>query len=225
MCRACTLLICCAVCVFSHCLALCDPMDSGPGGSSAYGTFPGKNTGDGCRFLLWGIFPTQGLNPCFLCLLDWLVNSLPLAPHGLRPSSWGASLVPLVSPPAVFADRENTDIFCMLSFNSIKGFKGIVTGVRSNQGLCTKVVLSFPDCSSLESTSLPFPELTIEICPLELREGHEGWLEKLPKPRSPYSILLNFKSSLELWMLKWQWHQSTTYRKDRKHQLTYQINW
>ena len=25
--------------------------------------FPGKNTGVGCRFLLQGIFPTQGLNP------------------------------------------------------------------------------------------------------------------------------------------------------------------
>ena len=28
--------------------------------------FPGKNKGMGCHFLLQGIFPTQGLNPCFL---------------------------------------------------------------------------------------------------------------------------------------------------------------
>ena len=28
--------------------------------------FPGKNTGVGCRVLLWGIFPTQELNPCLL---------------------------------------------------------------------------------------------------------------------------------------------------------------
>ena len=28
--------------------------------------FPGKNTGVGCQFLLQGIFPTQGLNPCLL---------------------------------------------------------------------------------------------------------------------------------------------------------------
>ena len=27
---------------------------------------PGKNTGVGCHFLLQGIFPTQGLNPCLL---------------------------------------------------------------------------------------------------------------------------------------------------------------
>ena len=28
--------------------------------------FPGKNTGVGCHFLLQGIFPTQGSNPCLL---------------------------------------------------------------------------------------------------------------------------------------------------------------
>ena len=31
--------------------------------------FPGKNTGEGCHFLLQGIFPTQGLNLNFLYLL------------------------------------------------------------------------------------------------------------------------------------------------------------
>ena len=29
-----------------------------------------KNTGVGCHFLLQRIFPTQGLNPCLLCLLN-----------------------------------------------------------------------------------------------------------------------------------------------------------
>ena len=32
----------------------------------------------GCYFLLQGIFPTQGLNSCLLCLLHWQVDSLPL---------------------------------------------------------------------------------------------------------------------------------------------------
>ena len=32
---------------------------------------PGKNTGVGCHALLQGIFPTPGLNPCFLYLLLW----------------------------------------------------------------------------------------------------------------------------------------------------------
>ena len=31
--------------------------------------FSGKNTGAGCHFLLQGIFPTQGSNPCPLLLL------------------------------------------------------------------------------------------------------------------------------------------------------------
>ena len=30
---------------------------------------PGKNIGVGCHFLLQGIFPTQGYNPCILHLL------------------------------------------------------------------------------------------------------------------------------------------------------------
>ena len=40
--------------------------------------FPGKNTGVGCHALLQGIFPTQGANPHFLCLLLWQVHALPL---------------------------------------------------------------------------------------------------------------------------------------------------
>ena len=39
----------------------------------------GKNAGDSCHFLLQGIFPTQGLNPC---LQHWQVDSLPLVPPG-----------------------------------------------------------------------------------------------------------------------------------------------
>ena len=39
---------------------------------------PGKNTGVGCDFLLQGIFLTQGLNPCLLCLLHcrWILYPL-----------------------------------------------------------------------------------------------------------------------------------------------------
>ena len=39
--------------------------------------FPGKNTAVGCHFLLQGIFPNQGSNPCLLHLLNWQVDSLP----------------------------------------------------------------------------------------------------------------------------------------------------
>ena len=44
--------------------------------------FPGKNTGVSCHFLLHGIFLTQGLNLCLLCLLLWQADSLPLVPLG-----------------------------------------------------------------------------------------------------------------------------------------------
>ena len=43
---------------------------------------PGEKTAMGCHALLQGILPTQGLNPCLLCLLHWQVGSLPLAPPG-----------------------------------------------------------------------------------------------------------------------------------------------
>ena len=37
---------------------------------------PGKNTGVCCHFLLQGIFPTQGSNPCLLHLLHWQIRSV-----------------------------------------------------------------------------------------------------------------------------------------------------
>ena len=57
-------------CVRVHaqlCLTLCDSMGYNLPG------FPGNNTGASCQFLLQGIFPTQGSNPC---LLHWQVDSL-----------------------------------------------------------------------------------------------------------------------------------------------------
>ena len=46
--------------------------------------FPGKNTGVGCRFLLWGIFPTQGLNPCLLHWRASLVTQLVKNPPAMQ---------------------------------------------------------------------------------------------------------------------------------------------
>ena len=43
---------------------------------------PGKNTGMGCHAFLQGIFPTQGSNPSYLCLLQWQVGSLLLSHLG-----------------------------------------------------------------------------------------------------------------------------------------------
>ena len=68
--------ICCRCLVAKSGLTLCDPRLLCPW------NFPGKNTGVGCCFLLQGIFPTQGLNPCILSLLHWQVDSFPQVPPG-----------------------------------------------------------------------------------------------------------------------------------------------
>ena len=55
--------------VAQSCPTLCNLIDCSPPGFSIHGDSPGKNTGVGCHALLQGIFPTQILNPCLLCLL------------------------------------------------------------------------------------------------------------------------------------------------------------
>ena len=60
---------------------LCDLMVCSPPGSSVHGILQAK-IGVGCHALLQGIFLTQGLNLCLLCLLHWQAGSIPLAPPG-----------------------------------------------------------------------------------------------------------------------------------------------
>ena len=62
--------------------ALCDPMDSGPPGSSVHGILQAPTPGVGFHALFQGIFLTQGLNPRLLHLLSRQVDSSPLAPPG-----------------------------------------------------------------------------------------------------------------------------------------------
>ena len=55
---------------------------------------PGRNTGVGCRFLLRGIFPTQGSS---LGLLRWQAGSVPLShrrPAGERGYNAGSYVAP-----------------------------------------------------------------------------------------------------------------------------------
>ena len=70
--------VCVCVCLVTQlCPTICNPMDCDLPGSSIHGISPGKNTGVSCHFVLQGIFPTQGLNLCLLCLLHWQTDSLP----------------------------------------------------------------------------------------------------------------------------------------------------
>ena len=66
-------------------------MDCSPPGCSVHGILQAKilkwaassgGRGRTKKILLWGIFPSQGLNPCFLHLLHWQEDSLPLGPPG-----------------------------------------------------------------------------------------------------------------------------------------------
>ena len=61
------------------CPTLCNPMDCSCQIPQSMG-FPRQEYLNGCHFLLQGIFPTQGSNPCLLHLLHWQEDSLPTAP-------------------------------------------------------------------------------------------------------------------------------------------------
>ena len=60
-------IICCCLLLFAKsCLTLLWSHRLQPTRLLCPWDFPGKNTGVGCHFLLQGIFPTQGSNPCHL---------------------------------------------------------------------------------------------------------------------------------------------------------------
>ena len=63
--RCLTFYACVCVLVTLSCATFCDPVDCSPPGSCQWDSL-GTNTGVGYRFLLEGIFPTQGSNPGLL---------------------------------------------------------------------------------------------------------------------------------------------------------------
>jgi len=59
--------LCAGQCLVAQsCPTLCVPMNRSLSGSSIHGDSPGKKTRVCCHYLLWGFFPTQGLNPGLL---------------------------------------------------------------------------------------------------------------------------------------------------------------
>ena len=88
--------VCVCVCLCAHacthakllqsCLTL-QPCGLQPARFLCLWDSPGKKTGVGCHALLQGIFLTQELNLCLLCLLHWQTVSLPLVPPGKPPHS------------------------------------------------------------------------------------------------------------------------------------------
>ena len=78
-------------------------MDCSPPGSFCAWDSPGKNTGVGCCALFWGIFLTQELNPCLLCLLHCRQILYPL-------SHWGSlSYTSIYKATCILKPLKNTD--------------------------------------------------------------------------------------------------------------------
>ena len=61
-----TLVLKVKVLVAQLCPALCETMDCSPARLLCPWNSPGKNTGVGCHFFLWGNFLSQRSNPCLL---------------------------------------------------------------------------------------------------------------------------------------------------------------
>ena len=68
---------------------------------------PGKNTGQGCHFLLQKIFPPQGSNLCLLYLLNWQADSLPLHHLGFPGSSDGKNLLAMQETQVISLGQED----------------------------------------------------------------------------------------------------------------------
>ena len=121
-------LSCLACLVTQSCLTLGGPLEYSPG-SSVHGIFSGKNIGVGCHFLLQGIFPAQGWNPYFLCLLRGRQILYPLSHPGspcdhlasiflaLLPSVWAT----LVGQFFFLCDSSNRSGLVSSSFSNLEG--------------------------------------------------------------------------------------------------------
>ena len=73
---------CCCCCITSVVCDSVQPHRQQPTRFPRPWDSPGKNTRMGCHFLLQGVFPTQGWNPCFPRLLRWQADSSPLSHLG-----------------------------------------------------------------------------------------------------------------------------------------------
>ena len=81
--------------VAQSCLTLCHSMDYSLPGSSIHG-ISRQEYWSGLPFLLPGVFPTQGLNPCLLCLLfvtawateEWGTKNIVNRRKGLKVIDW-----------------------------------------------------------------------------------------------------------------------------------------
>ena len=115
---------------FQSCPTLGDPKDCSPPGSSIHGDSPGRNIGVGCHTPLQGIFSTQGLNPCLLCLLRWQASSLPLVPPR-KPHKWTNAVLiyfshRLMRTPVSNQPPVSLRSYCLLTHSALLDFLGFL---------------------------------------------------------------------------------------------------
>ena len=72
-----------------------------------------KNTGAVCHFLLQGIFLAQGSNVCLLCLLNWQVDSLPLASREAQRDQYVNIFVTILHRVRLFFNISSRPKFCI----------------------------------------------------------------------------------------------------------------
>ena len=130
---------CMGVCpVIQACLALCDPMDCSPPGSSVHGILQARILEWDCHALLQGILPTQGWNPSLLHL-HWQAGSLPLSPPGkpsqgttvfIKENTMKKLLKISVVTLSILWDcspMKKNNMQCFYIFNHVKKWVGTVT--------------------------------------------------------------------------------------------------
>ena len=89
--------------------------------------FPGKTIGVSCHFLHQGIFPTQGLNPHILHLLNWQADSLPVShPRSSFSSVKSLSCVRLFETPWTAAHQDSLSITNSQSLLKLMSIESVI---------------------------------------------------------------------------------------------------
>ena len=110
------------------CPTLCDPMDGSLPGSSVHGTFQARILECIAIFLLRGIFPTQGSNMHFLCLLHCRQILYLLSHRGKRIAGTQSSMLDIL----IDTHREETTSW---RHRKIQGEK--ITLLSRGRGWCS----------------------------------------------------------------------------------------
>ena len=104
---------------------------------------PGKNIVVGCHFLLQGIFLTQGLNLCLLCLLHGQAGSLPLVPPQKHNCWWYSLMILCIS--VVIIVPSFSFLFLLIWAPSLFFLMSLAKGLSVLLYLLKELALSFID--------------------------------------------------------------------------------